>query len=254
VLVLAASPGGLVVAAPVAAALQAELDVVAVTPIAIPGRCGHSVGAVTVTGPPVLARRSLARAGLPAAAVEEAVSLARLRSRTRERALRGFAAPPAIAGRTVIIVDDGLGIGVKALAAIRRVRRHGPARLLFATPVCVEASARALRAALAGEIISVVTSPGSMMAGAFYRDLRPASDAEVSPLLSPRRRTTTTTSWKVPLGHRRSETPLTSERAKAETPQRAKAETPLAPQKAEPRTTEPRKAEASLTLRRQKHR
>lgn len=187
VLVLGASPGGLVVAAPVAAALQAELDVVAVTPIAIPDRFAHSVGAVTVTGPPVLARRSLARAGLSAGAVDEAVSLARRRSRSRELALRGFAPPPMIAGRTVIIVDDGLGIGVNALAAVRRVRRHGPARLLFATPVCVKASARALAAALAGEVISVITSPGTTMAGIFYADLPPVSDSEIRPLLSARR-------------------------------------------------------------------
>jgi predicted phosphoribosyltransferase len=200
-LVLGASPGGLVVAAPVAAGAQAELDMVTVCPIARPGRFGHSLGAVTTTGPAVLVRESRDRqprdrgsrdrgsrgeAGLQAAAIVSAVAVARQRTRTRDLALRGNRPPSMIAGRTVVVVDDGLGIGVNALAALRHVVRHRPARLWFATPVCLEPCVGAL-AALADDVISVVTTPGGAMAGSFYADLAPVSDDHVRQLLSTRR-------------------------------------------------------------------
>lgn len=184
-LVLGASPGGLMVAAPVAAGVQARLDAVAVCPIAIPDRFAHSLGAVTPTGPPVLARRSVARTDLPAAAIGSAVAAARQRARARELELRGYVPLPAIAGRTVIVVDDGLGIGVNALAVLRHVLRHHPGRLLFATPVCTKARARAL-GVLADEVISVVAPTDTLMAGSLYADLAPVSEAEIRAVLSAR--------------------------------------------------------------------
>lgn len=183
VLVLAASPGGLVVAAPVAAGVHAELDVVAASPISSPDRFAHSIGAVTATGPAVLARRSWQRTVPSAAALDSAVAAARQRARARELALRGYVPSLMIAGRTVVVVDDGLGIGVNALAVMRHVRRRRPARLLFAAPVCAKGFARALKA-LADEVISVVSPPGKVMAGAFYARLGPVSDGFVRPLLS----------------------------------------------------------------------
>jgi len=172
-----------VVAAPVAAAAQAELDVVAVCPVASPDRFAHSIGAVTATGPPVLVRRLLDRSGLPAAAIDSAVAAARQRARARERELRGYVSPSPLAGRTVIVVDDGLGMGVNALAVVRRVLRHRPAHLMFATPVCAKPCTRAL-AALADEVISVVAPPSMVMAGSFYAHLAPVSDGEVRRLLA----------------------------------------------------------------------
>ncbi|HEX6685675.1 MAG TPA: hypothetical protein VF062_23065 [Candidatus Limnocylindrales bacterium] len=84
------------------------------------------------------------------------------------------------------MVDDGLGIGAIALAVLRHVLRHRPAYLWFATPVCPKARAHAL-AALADDVISVVTPPGMVMAGSFYARLTPVSDGEVPALLSTRR-------------------------------------------------------------------
>jgi predicted phosphoribosyltransferase len=170
------------VAAPVAAGLRAELDAVAVCPIAGPRRSGHSIGAVTASGPPVFVRRSLDGSGLSAAAVDSAVAVARQQARKRELALRGYVPPSMIAGRTVIVVDDGLGIGVNALAVVRHVLRRRPARLLFAAPVCAMAYARTL-AALADEVISVAAPPGAVMAGSFYAQLAPVDDGDVRPLL-----------------------------------------------------------------------
>jgi len=186
VLVLAASPGGLVVAAPVAAGARAELDVVAACPITTPDGFAHGIGAVTATGPAVLVRGSWDRKPLSAVAIDTAVTAARQRARARELDLRGYVPPLMIAGRTVIVVDDGLGIGINALAVMRHVRRRRPARLLFAAPVCAKAFARAL-AALADEVISVVSPSDMVMAGAFYACLAPVGDGEVRPLLSARR-------------------------------------------------------------------
>ena len=182
-LVLGDSPGGLVVAATVAAAVQAELDLVAVCPIASPDRFAHSIGAVTATGPPVLVRRSLEEAKLSAAARVSAVAVARQRARAHEVALRGYVPPRLMAGRTIIVIDDGLGVGANALAAMRHVRRHRPARLIFAAPVCARGFARAL-AAMADEVISVVSPPGTAFAGAFYARLAPVSEDETRELLS----------------------------------------------------------------------
>jgi putative phosphoribosyl transferase len=211
VLVLGASPGGLVVAAPVAVGVRAELDVVAVCPIASPDRFAHGIGAVTATGPAALVRGSLdsARpadagtgsghgAALSATAIGSAVLAARRQARAREMAWRGYVPPSRIAGRTVIVVDDGLGIGVNALAVLRHVLRRRPARLLFATPVCTKARAQAL-ATLAEEVISLVTPPGATMAGRFYAHLAPVSDGEVRRLLPARQ-----TNVANPLAHKMS--------------------------------------------------
>ena len=187
VLVLGASPGGLVVAAAVAAGTEADLDVVAACPIASPARFAHSVGAVTATGPAALARRSLDRTRLSASAFGSALVAARQRARARELAWRGYVPPSMIAGRTVVVVDDGLGVGVNALAVMRHVRRRRPALLLFAAPVCAKGFARAL-AALADEVIFVFSPPDMVMAGAFYARLTPVSDGNIRALLSARQR------------------------------------------------------------------
>lgn len=197
VLVLGASPGGLVVAATVATGVQAELDGVAVSPIASPHRFGYSVGAVTATGPPVLLRRSLDRSGMSAAAVDSAIAVARQQARARELVWRGYLPPSRITGRTVVVVDDGLGLGVNALAVVRHVLRHRPARLLFATPVGAKAYTRTL-AALVDEVISVVAPRGMAMAGAFYEHLAPVSDGDVRALLSARRPNVSTLMTRMP--------------------------------------------------------
>ena len=101
----------------------------------------------------------------------------------RERAYRGDRAPPAIAGRTVIVVDDGIATGATLRAALAALRGRGAARLVVAAPVAPAGMAGTLRG-LADEVV-VLRSPREFQAvGAWYRDFGQVGDEEVRALLA----------------------------------------------------------------------
>ncbi|RBY82300.1 phosphoribosyltransferase [Blastococcus sp. TF02A-26] len=184
--VLGLPRGGVVVAAPVAAALGAPLDVLAVRKLGLPGRPELAMGALAAVGGVVETVRS--PEVLSAAGVDEAAfaavrerELAELRRRTE--AYRTGRAPLPVAGRIVVLVDDGVATGATVRAALAALRARAPARVVLAVPV---ASPRAL-AELAPAVDDLVclTVPRAFRAvGQAYTDFRPTSDDAVRAALA----------------------------------------------------------------------
>ncbi len=180
-LVLAIPRGGVPLGRVIADALQAELDVVLVRKIGAPFNPEFAVGAIGESGAVYVADYA-ARAGADDAylASEAARQLEVIRHR---RAQYSAVRPaPAIAGRTVIVVDDGLATGATAISAIREIRGQSPAKIVCAVPVASEEAAASVEP-LVDEFVCVEVPPGFQGVGQFYRDFSQVSDAEVRRLL-----------------------------------------------------------------------
>ena len=123
--------GGAVVAFEVARLLGAPFDVVAVRKVRHPWQPEYALGAVAAGGVSyVRARDGLSAEQVAAAVAEAEQQAARLEARLHERR-----APLDLAGRTVLLVDDGLATGSTMIAAARRARAAGAARIVVAVPV-----------------------------------------------------------------------------------------------------------------------
>ncbi len=126
VLVLALPRGGLPVAAEVAAALQAPLDVFLVRKIGVPFQPELAMGAIAEGGVTVLNHALIRDLDIPDAAVEHVSARERLELDRRSRAFRGSRRSPAMDGRTVILIDDGLATGSTMEAAVTALRARQP--------------------------------------------------------------------------------------------------------------------------------
>lgn len=176
-LVLGIPRGGVIVAAEVGAALAAPTDVVVTRKIGAPGNAELAVGAIApgvqVWDGALLARLEVDPAYLRAAVEAEEAEIAR-----RTAAYRGARPAPEIAGRTVIIVDDGLATGATALAAVRWARAAAAARIVVAAPVAAPATVELLGGE-ADEVHAIETPPSFRAVGEWYRDFRQTTDGEV---------------------------------------------------------------------------
>jgi len=186
-LVLALPRGGVPVGFEVAQELDAPLDVLLVRKIGVPWQPELALGAV-VDGadPQVLINEGLAS--------ELAVERSYITSETarqlseierRRRVYLGDKPPPALGGRTIIIVDDGIATGSTARAALRAVRKAGARRIVLAVPVAPEDTINQLRAEVDG--IFCLLSPSPFIAvGAHYGEFPQLADADVIALLAAR--------------------------------------------------------------------
>jgi putative phosphoribosyl transferase len=178
--VLGLARGGVPVARGVALALGAPLDVAVARKIGAPGRPELGLGAVTADGPGHYDHAALARLGLTADDLQATCERERAEARRRLRLYRDGRDPLPVAGRDVLLVDDGLATGVTAHAASADLRAQGPRRVVFAAPVCAPESAAALRTAGAADEVVCVWAPKVFGAvSRWYRDFSQTSDDEV---------------------------------------------------------------------------
>ena len=185
--VLGLPRGGVPVAYEVARALGAPLDVIVARKIGAPADPEVGLGAVAEDGVRVFHAAALAWPGLTAEELESRARRAADEVDRRVALYRGCGRAIPLAGRTVIVVDDGLATGGTALAALRAVRHRRPRTTVLAAPV----GASATVAALAHEVDHVVclATPERLSAIAeCYDDFDQASDADVIRLLLARRR------------------------------------------------------------------
>lgn len=180
VVVLGLPRGGVVVAAEVAAALAAPLDVIVVRKLGAPWQPELAMGAVGEGGVRVLDPDVSAR--VTPQQIEQVERAERAEVSARVARLRGGRPMRELAGRTALIVDDGIATGSTARAACQVARAHGAARVVLAVPVAPQ-GVQAQFAGLADEVIALDAPYAFCAVGAFYVDFRQTTDEEVGRLL-----------------------------------------------------------------------
>ncbi|MBX9399070.1 phosphoribosyltransferase [Streptomyces sp. TRM72054] len=176
--VLALPRGGVPVAAEVASALKAPLDVLVARKIGVPGHPETGVGAIVGDDPPLFDPRSLEMLGLSEDRLAPDVARERTELHRRELRYRGDRSKPEIKDRAVILIDDGLATGATARAALRHLRRQGPARLILAVPACAPDTAAEMRSE-ADDVVCLHQPPNFRAVGQWYDDFDQVSDAQV---------------------------------------------------------------------------
>lgn len=193
VLVLGLPRGGVPVAAQVAVALQAPLDVFLVRKLGVPGHEELAMGAIASGGARILNDDVVAGLGIGEEVIEAVTATEMRELARRERLYRGPRPHPTLTGRTLIVVDDGLATGSTMRVAIAALREHRPARVVVAVPVAA-APVCATIGTIADEISCVLTPEPFYAVGLWYENFRPTTDDEVQILLR--------------VGHEREEAPV----------------------------------------------
>ncbi len=183
VLVLGLPRGGVPVAAAIAQELEVELDLIVVRKLGVPGHEELAFGAVASGGVRVLNEDIIKVAGVSDSVIEEVTVRERKELDRRERSYRGTRPSPAVRGRIVLLVDDGLATGASMRAAVAALRKLQAARIVVAVPVGAAESCRDL-SGLADEVVCLFAPEGFHSVGQSYDDFSQTSDAEVQRLLA----------------------------------------------------------------------
>lgn len=178
VVVLGLARGGVPVAAEMAGRLGAELDVFVVRKLGVPRWPELAMGAIASGGGVVVNDDVLQSLRISDAQLQDVVAAETVELSRRETAYRGAGPTPRLAGRSVVLVDDGIATGATMLAAIRAVRVAGATRVIVAVPV----GPRSVPELLRGEADDVViaTAPRRFEAvGQVFADFHQVTDDEV---------------------------------------------------------------------------
>lgn len=169
-------------AAEVASALAAPLDVCVVRKIGVPNQPELAMGAIAEGGIQVLHDDLIRQLDLLPDEVEAVVAREQAELDRRILIFRNGRPRQPLRGRTVILVDDGLATGSTMEAAIGSVRSQSPTRVLVAVPVGAYDTCRRLRS-LADEVICLESPDPFYAVGQWYRDFAQTTDDEVRDLL-----------------------------------------------------------------------
>jgi predicted phosphoribosyltransferase len=167
----------------VAAALGAPLDALLVRKLGVPGHQELAFGALASGGVRVLNAEIVRAAGLSDEDIDAVVAQEAAELDRRERLYRGDRPPLAVAGRTVVVVDDGLATGATMRAGVATLRAAGAAHIVATAPVgTYEACDRLERVA---DVVRCPLRPEPFIAvGRWYADFREVPDAVVAELLA----------------------------------------------------------------------
>ena len=184
VVIFALPRGGAPVAAPIAAMLQAPLDLALVRKIGVPHQQELAMGAIANSGTPVVVRNEdiIELVGVSDERFDQACALERAEIARQRELYLGSRRRADAKGRIAIVVDDGVATGATTRAALRAVRALGPARLILAVPVAPTEVLETLRAE-ADEIICLETHDMFAGVGGYYEDFHQVEDQEVIELL-----------------------------------------------------------------------
>jgi predicted phosphoribosyltransferase len=183
--VLALPRGGVPVAAEIATALGAPLDLVLVRKIGVPYQPELAAGAVVDGGSPVVVRNEdiIRLAGVSEADFAEIRDRELAEIERRRKLYLGDRAHPALKDRTVIVVDDGIATGATTRAALRATRTRKPRKLVLAVPVAPTSTLAELRDE-ADDIVCLEDHENFGAIGLFYADFSQVADAVVTDLLA----------------------------------------------------------------------
>jgi putative phosphoribosyl transferase len=177
-LVLGLPRGGIPVACEVAAALAAPVDALIVRKLGAPFNPELALGAIAYGGVTVYNDELLEQLGLDEAELEPVRARELEELERREKAYRAGRPPLAVAGATVVIVDDGMATGATMHAAVVATRALGPARVVVAVPTAaIDAVERLER--VADRVVALATPEPYFGVGAWYSRFPQLTDEEV---------------------------------------------------------------------------
>jgi len=182
VVVLGIPRGGVPVAAEVAQRLEGELDVIVARKLGSPISAELAIGAVTANGGRFLNEELIRELHVPEAYLARVTTEQMAEAHRREARFRGARPMALLAGRVVIVVDDGLATGATMRAAVRSVRTQHPARIVVAVPVGAPEACAALREE-ADEVVCLFEPEAFHAVGLHYEHFEPTEDAEVREIL-----------------------------------------------------------------------
>lgn len=182
VLVLGLPRGGVPVAFEVARALSAQLDLFVVRKLGLPHHEELAMGAIALGGARLLDRALIQQLGVSDAEVEQVTRREEAELDRRQKQYRGDRPLPDIAGRTVILVDDGLATGSSMRVAVAALREEHSGKIVVAVPVAPAEACEMLRAS-ADEVVCALTPDPFHAVGLWYGDFSQTSDEEVHDLL-----------------------------------------------------------------------
>ncbi|MEJ2685895.1 MAG: phosphoribosyltransferase [Gammaproteobacteria bacterium] len=182
-LVLALPRGGVPVAVEVARALDAPLDLILARKLGTPGQPELAMGAVASGGAQVVNADIVAALGIADDELKAVVERETRELERREQAYRGARPRPAVAGKCVLLVDDGVATGATVRAAVSALRSQQPARLVIAVPVAPPDTVERLRRD-ADEVICLETPEPFIAISRWYLDFPQLSDSDVRELLA----------------------------------------------------------------------
>ncbi len=182
--ILALPRGGVPVAAEVAAALDAPLDLILVRKIGVPIQPELAMGAVVDGDAPLIVRNEdvIALAGIDDAEFKAICDSELAEIERRRQRYLGNRERVDISGRVTIVIDDGVATGATTRAALRATRIRNPKKLVLAVPVAPTDSLAALRSE-ADDVVCLEDHEFFMAIGAYYADFNQVADAEVTEFL-----------------------------------------------------------------------
>jgi erythromycin esterase-like protein/predicted phosphoribosyltransferase len=179
---LALPRGGVPVAAEIAKTFHRPFDVLIVRKLGVPGHEEVAMGAIASGGVQVLSDDMISMLRLSRAQVDAIIEKETMELERREKIYRGKRPVPAISGRTVIVVDDGIATGATMSAAIELLRHQQAARIIVAVPVAPRETIDRLREE-ADEVVTVLEPELFTSVGKWYKDFSQTTDEEVRALI-----------------------------------------------------------------------
>lgn len=177
-LVLAVPRGGVVVAYEVARALDASLDVIVAHKVGAPGNPEYAIGVVVETGDVLLSEEEIRVLGIPRQYIDQEVERQKREIQRRVRLYRQGRPLPDLAGRTVIVVDDGIATGFTLRGALEGIRSRRPRELVLAVPVAPPQAVQMLTPRV-DRLVCLATPEPFIAIGLWYREFPQVTDEEV---------------------------------------------------------------------------
>lgn len=181
--ILALPRGGVPVAAEIAQQLDADLDLLLVKKIGMPGYEELALGAIAEQGPPYWIKELVSRSKLSEAQLAELAERKRLEIDKQSSKWRQGKSPIDIKGRDVILVDDGLATGATMTSAVHLVQQQSPRRIIMAVPVAPLSIVPEMMA-LVDEAVFLIQPEQFFAVGQWYEDFTQVEDEEVTRILS----------------------------------------------------------------------
>jgi putative phosphoribosyl transferase len=182
-IILALPRGGVPVAAEIAKALGRPFDVLIVRKLGVPGNEEYAMGAIAGGGVRVISENVVKALGVSPAQLEQVIFRETGELARREKLYRAGRAAPAIAGSTVIVVDDGIATGATMSAAVDLLRYQEAGRIIVAVPVAPRETVARLTG-VADEVVCVHELEPCASVGQWYEDFTQTTDEQVLALLA----------------------------------------------------------------------